>query len=212
MPKVKRSKRSRGVEEEVFSVETIIDKKITDGKVYYYLKWFGYEDSDNTWEPVDNLSCPALIEEFERQWAETHATGSSDSSSGAKKSNSRKAPTSSKSKSKGHKIALGTSKVISPTQLNGDDDQTDERIVPQQVSGFAKGWDAEDILGATEENGQILFLIKWYDGIYICNLYWIFIYSQFTSHIPIYKSSLIYLISISIISIFITGSKPRHPS
>lgn len=161
MPKVKRSKRSRGVEEEVFSVETIIDKKITDGKVYYYLKWFGYEDSDNTWEPVDNLSCPALIEEFERQWAETHATGSSDSSSGAKKSNSRKAPTSSKSKSKGQKIALGTSKVISPTQLNGDDDQADERIVPQQVSGFAKGWDAEDILGATEENGQILFLIKW---------------------------------------------------
>ena len=170
MPKVKKSKRSRGVEEEVFSVETIIDKKITDGKVYYYLKWFGYEESDNTWEPVDNLSCPALIEEFERQWAETHATGSSDSSSGTKKSNSRKATPSSKTKSRGQKIALGTSKVIhtvSPTQLNGDDDQAGERIVPQQVSGFAKGWDAEDILGATEENGQILFLIKWYDGIYI---------------------------------------------
>ena len=29
-------------------------------------------------------------------------------------------------------------------------------------SGFKKGYETEEIMGATEMNGQILFLIKWY--------------------------------------------------
>lgn len=32
---------------------------------------------------------------------------------------------------------------------------------PAEPSGFEKGLDPEKILGATEMNGQILFLIKW---------------------------------------------------
>ena len=50
-----------------YIVEQVIDKKMgRNGKVKYLLKWKGYDDRHNTWEPVENLSCTDLIETFEK--------------------------------------------------------------------------------------------------------------------------------------------------
>lgn len=61
-----------------YEVERILDKKtFREGKgkkkksvVKYLVKWRGYEDCDNSWEPIENLvNAPDLVNEFEEKQA-----------------------------------------------------------------------------------------------------------------------------------------------
>jgi len=118
--------------EEEYSVEKVIDKRTSKGKVEYLLKWKGYGDEDNTWEPAENLDCEDLIEAFERK------------------------RTAEKAKKKDidikRKSVSGTPGGADAKKKKSDDDRP---------KGFDRGLDPERIIGATDSSGELMFLVKW---------------------------------------------------
>lgn len=51
-------------EEEGFEVEDIVGHKFRGKKKYFRIRWKNYDESSDTWELEDNLSCPEIIERY----------------------------------------------------------------------------------------------------------------------------------------------------
>jgi len=52
--------------DDIYVVEKILNKRIIEnGQIEYFLKWFGYDEEDATWEPEENVFCKDLIEQYE---------------------------------------------------------------------------------------------------------------------------------------------------
>ncbi|XP_035222283.1 chromobox protein homolog 3-like isoform X2 [Stegodyphus dumicola] len=119
-------------EEDEYVVEKILDKRINTAtnKTEYYLKWKGYPEDDNTWEPVENLDCPDMIREFEEEWKRKKEL-----------------------KEKKRKLNGSETSDTPPSKKHS----TEEK----RPRGFARGFEPDRIIGATETNGELLFLIKW---------------------------------------------------
>jgi len=53
--------------DDIYVVEKILNKRILEnGEIEYFLKWFGYDENDATWEPEENVFCKDLIQLYER--------------------------------------------------------------------------------------------------------------------------------------------------
>ncbi|KAJ8365079.1 hypothetical protein SKAU_G00139100 [Synaphobranchus kaupii] len=120
-------------EEEEYVVEKVLDRRVMKGKVEYLLKWKGFSDEDNTWEPEDNLDCPDLIAEFLQSQKTAHETG-------------------------GKRKAESDTEGAVAGEESRPKKRKDE---PEKLRGFARGLDPERIIGATDSSGELMFLMKW---------------------------------------------------
>ncbi|XP_033116877.1 chromobox protein homolog 1-like isoform X2 [Anneissia japonica] len=131
--------------EEEYQVERVIEKRINKGKTEYYLRWKGYSDSDNTWEPEENLDCPDLIKEFEDK---------------LKAKNEAAAAAKRKSGVNGSEETVQTKRKKKEEASKRDEDMSSTSGA-KKATGFERGLKPERIIGATESNGDLLFLMKW---------------------------------------------------
>merc|ERR1711990_509859 len=54
-------------DEENYEVEDIVNHRHKKGKVEYLIRWKGYTDKDDTWEPEENLDCPDKITAYNKK-------------------------------------------------------------------------------------------------------------------------------------------------
>ena len=57
------------IKNDVFNVEKILRKRVVDGRTEYLLKWEGFSEKENTWEPKENIFSQEMLEDFEEKWA-----------------------------------------------------------------------------------------------------------------------------------------------
>lgn len=108
---------------ETFSVEKVLDKRICkNGKVEYLLKWKGYSNEDNTWEPMENLDCPDLISAFEKKLEKDGKKGKKQPSSTQedKKPPKKKHVAEDDNKPRGFDRSLEPEKIIGATDSSGE--------------------------------------------------------------------------------------------
>ncbi|XP_061759286.1 chromobox protein homolog 5 [Nerophis ophidion] len=154
MGKKSREDDSSSSDEEEYVVEKVLDRRVVKGRVEFFLKWKGYSEKHNTWEPEKNLDCPELISEFMKTYKKS---GTSTPTSGGSKPSTAPA---------------GRTKDSSGSKKRGSDDDEEGGSKPKKkkeeeilvARGFEKGLEPEKIIGATDSCGDLMFLMKWKDS------------------------------------------------
>jgi len=144
-------------EEEDYSVEKVVDKRVgRNGKVEYLLKWKGYGDEDNTWEPKENLDCKDLIETYEKKRKEkTDKKKEAD-----KRKSGTGGDTASKKKKGDDDKPRGFDRTLDPERIIGATDSSGELMFLIKW----KGSDEADLVPAREANVKCpQTVIKFYE-------------------------------------------------
>jgi hypothetical protein len=63
---------------DAYGVDCIQDVKVVNSKLQFFVKWTGYEVSQNTWEPEDYIMNPILITNFKLNFAAAYNAAIAD--------------------------------------------------------------------------------------------------------------------------------------
>ncbi|XP_052002182.1 chromobox protein homolog 3b [Xyrauchen texanus] len=135
-----------------FAVDKIIRRRVHEGKVEYYLKWKGFTDAENTWEPEDNMDCPELIEEFLRNLAVSGET----EQEGCQSLDHDVQP-----KLELSELDADTAHQQSQEELIERSNEEGGNHSLEIPAGQSSHPEPDCIIGSTDRQGELMFLIKW---------------------------------------------------
>uniref|UniRef100_A0A3P8VHA9 Chromobox homolog 5 (HP1 alpha homolog, Drosophila) n=1 Tax=Cynoglossus semilaevis TaxID=244447 RepID=A0A3P8VHA9_CYNSE len=144
MGKKSREEESSSSDEEEYVVEKVLDRRVMKGRVEFFLKWKGYSDKHNTWEPEKNLDCPELISEFMKTYKKNLGSSKKKSSDDDEEEGGSK----SKKKKEDILVARGFERGLEPEKIIGATDSCGDLM-------FLMKWkdsDEADLVLAKEAN------------------------------------------------------------
>lgn len=166
--------------EDEYSVEAIRNKRKNPktGAIEYYIKWENYPENQNTWEPIDHLSCPEKILEYEEKEKQKKLERKRrcikkeiKETPGVINRFKRRVRGSGSLDGEGNANALlveddNTSSTETVSSYTSETSKKNkgpiaEEVIPQ-VKGFERNLPLEKIIGScTDEKDKLWFLIKW---------------------------------------------------
>jgi len=118
-------------EEEEYEVEKIVAKRFKKGRPEYKVKWKNWPESTNTWEPVHNLNCHDLLDDYENNLK------------------------------KGERKTIIFQTDVKRKAASAESASKSAKVQDTRPRGFKRGLCAEKIVGATNDPGSLHFLMKW---------------------------------------------------
>lgn len=157
------SRVSNSSEEDEYEVERIVGKRIRFGKAEYRVKWAGYPESENTWQAVDTMECPDLIEEYEKGVEQSLAASKSPIATRRKGDKMHKVG----ARLRIPKSNTPSSPVETPTEATTI--ATAAKTAPASLRSEVVSGDWEDMVVCIDtvtraDNGDLLVWVQWKDG------------------------------------------------
>jgi len=65
--KGRKRRKMPAIREDVYEVEELLKNRVVRGKEQYLVKWKGFSLGHSSWEPVSNLRCPRLLQQYREE-------------------------------------------------------------------------------------------------------------------------------------------------